>query len=119
MRDDEEVDAAITKGGWLPNTISLITGQQTAVTIGDVIMFPDDMEIESVLAHERGHVVESDWLGPLYMPATVAGYVIAGLEWIACNMCPFTWDSVPPVHDLSPMEAYAERHKTDYARGTQ
>ena len=90
----------INTGGWLPNTISLINGGPTAVTV------PDGGVTQSTIDHEAVHVEQGYRFGPLYLVVTVIGYGIGFVDNLVTTDHPFNWDNM---HDASPLEREADR----------
>jgi RHS repeat-associated protein len=85
---DSESGSTIVEGGWFSN----LTGN--GMTSGDIINVPSgEYDRERLLSHERGHRLQSDCLGPSYLPATLAGYGIGILRGSPHDGSPLEMDA--------------------------
>ena len=89
-------DTVVIQGAWLP----VLTGRP--VTLGKYALFDDDDVSETRLAHEVQHRPQSEYLGPLYLPATLAGYTIGACRSIVYG------HGLDGLHDASPLEMDAD-----------
>lgn len=48
-----------------------------AMTLGHVVIARDETALESTRAHERVHVDQYEWLGPLFLPAYACASLVA------------------------------------------
>lgn len=90
--------AHVVVGSWLGRFMAK-SGLSSATTLGDFILIgrEEGSAREALIAHERVHILQSNLLGPLYLPMTLIGYLMSGViskgkEW----------------HDASPLEIDAD-----------
>jgi hypothetical protein len=93
----------LAEGGWL---IEWTSRKRLAdgIAFGDIILLRRDLNCPNLLAHEMVHARQSKWLGPLYLPLTVVGYILGGLTSIAYHR---RFD-LKLAHDASPLEIHAD-----------
>jgi len=56
-------------GGWLGKLLASTPARATAMTVGHVILGRHPEGLDRCRSHERVHVRQAEWLGPLFLPA--------------------------------------------------
>ena len=75
------VDGVIEAHGpalaWMLTSLVPICGGASALTLGHVVIGRDARSLQQTRSHERVHVRQCEWWGPFFIPAYLAGSLIA------------------------------------------
>ena len=63
--------------GWILTTLVPISGGASALALGHVVIAGDERSLEETRSHERVHVRQCECWGPFFIPAYLAGSLIA------------------------------------------
>lgn len=93
---DSENRVVVILGGWVPAIFRRLG--YAGMCVGDVVLcaYPIREHSPRVYSHEIVHAVQGRFLGPLYLPVTILGYLY--------GFCL----SPKEAHDASPMEVWAD-----------
>lgn len=70
---------------WALRYLTLLPGGADAITFGHVVLARTDWLLDATRTHERVHVRQAEWFGPLFLPA----YGVASLIALVCRRNPY------------------------------